>query len=109
MIGYLDKRERVTEVYFRRSVPVTVTLAEGGPIRVMAYAYVVDHSHHQYAGKLPHDEAAALILQGKGQSGPNYEYLASTVIHLDEMGIKESPLHVLDAKVRALMEAKIND
>ncbi len=109
VIAYLDKRERVTEVYLRRSVPVTVTPAEGSPNRVMAYAYVVDRSHHQYAGKLPADEAAGLIFQGRGRSGPNYEYLASTVIHLDEMGIKESPLHVLDAKVRALMESKIND
>ncbi len=109
VIAYLDKRERVTEVYLRRAVPVTVTPAEGSPIRVMAYAYVVDRAHHQYAGKLPPDQAAALIFQGRGKSGPNYEYLASTVIHLDEMGIKESPLHVLDAKVRGLMECKIND
>lgn len=109
VIACLDKRERVTEVYLRRAVPVMVAPAEGNPIRVMAHAYVVDRSHHQYAGKLPPDEAAALIFQGRGVSGPNYEYLASTVIHLDQMGIKESPLHVLDAKVRGLMEASIKD
>lgn len=109
VIGYLDRRERVTEVYLRRSVPIKVTPAEGDPIRVMAYAYVVDRGHHQYAGKLPPDQAAALILQGRGKSGANHEYLASTVIHLDQMGIKESPLHLLEAKVRGLMAAEIKD
>ncbi len=108
VLDYLDRRERVTEVYLRRAVPVMVTPAGAAAIRVMAYAYVVDRSHHQYAGKLPADEAAALIFQGRGKSGPNYEYLASSVIHLDEMGIKDSPLHVLEAKVRGLMEAEIN-
>ena len=109
VLDYLDRRERVTEVYLRRLVPVMVTPTGGGAIRVMAYAYVVDHGHRQYAGKLPPDEAAALIFQGRGKSGPNSEYLASTVIHLDEIGIKESPLHVLDEKVRALMEGEINN
>ncbi len=108
VLEYLDRRERVTEVYLRRSVPVMVTPPGAAAIRVIAHTYVVDRGHHQYAGKLPPDEAAALIFQGSGRSGPNYEYLASTVVHLDEMGIKESPLHVLDERVRGLMEAEIN-
>lgn len=103
VLDYLDRRERVTEVYLRRSVPVTVTPAGGAASRVMAHAYVVDRGHHQYAGKLGLDAAADLIIQGTGKSGPNHEYLASTVGHLDDMGIKESPLHDLEAKVRAIL------
>ncbi len=119
VLDYLDKRERVTEVYVRRTVPVMVTRARdrakdrardranGGAVRVMAETYVVDRTHHQYAGKLAAAKAASLILQASGVSGPNHEYLASTVRHLDGMGIKESPLHEIDERVRGLRAAGI--
>ena len=88
--AYLDRRELVTGVYRRRTVPVELP---GG--RVMAWAYVVDTAHRQYAGKLPLAEAARVILRGRGASGDNRDYLENTVAHLDDLGISDGPAHEL--------------
>ncbi len=98
VLVYLDKREKVTDVYHRRIVPVATSAG-----RVMAHAYVVDRGHDQYAGKLTPERAAALIAQGVGRSGANPEYLENTVRHLDELGITDGPLHKLQAMVRRMV------
>ncbi len=94
VLAYLDKREKVTNVYERRIVPVATSAG-----RVMAHAYVADRGHDQYAGKLTLERAAALIAQGVGRSGANPEYLENTVRHLDELGITDGSLHRLLARV----------
>ncbi len=98
VLAYLDKREKVTDVYDRRIVPVATSAG-----RVMAHAYVVDRGHDQYAGKLTPERAAALIAQGVGRSGANPEYLENTVRHLDALGITDGPLHRLLALVRRMV------
>ena len=90
VLAYLDEREMVTRVYVRRMVPVT--LARG---RARAHTFVVDRDHEQYAGKLPLDETARIILDGHGASGANVVYLENTVAHLDALGIADGPLHAL--------------
>ncbi|MEN3975628.1 gamma-glutamylcyclotransferase [Emcibacter sp. SYSU 3D8] len=88
VVDYLDEREMVTAVY--RPVRHVVRL----PGRmVAARAYVVDRGHPQYAGKLSLEEQARQIDGARGVSGVNIDYLASTVAHLDEMGISDGPLH----------------
>lgn len=99
VIEYLEARERVTEVYFARTVPVTL----GGGARrrrVAALTYVADRGHRQYAGKLPAAQAARLIRAGRGRGGGNVDYLDTTVRHLAELGIPDAPLSRLARLVR---------
>jgi cation transport protein ChaC len=88
VVAYLDAREMVTAVYRPIEHPVHLP---GGAVR--ARVYVVDRTHPQYAGKLPLEAQARQIEGAAGVSGVNTEYLASTVAHLDEMGIADGPLH----------------
>ena len=98
VLAYLDERERVTNVYWRRRLAMTLPSGK----RVEAWGYIAERSHHQYAGKLTVTKAARLILTGEGKGGHNVEYLENTIVHLDQLGISEGPLHVLRDKVRKL-------
>ena len=115
VLDYLDAREKVTDVYVRRAVPITVggaPLSAGGrPLsaggrKVTAHTYVVDRGHHQYAGKQTLRQAVRLIAQGAGVGGSNRDYLESTVDHLDELGITDGPLHRLHALVGRMAEGR---
>jgi cation transport protein ChaC len=91
VVDYLDARERVTEVYLSRTVPITLKGAAPGA-RIQAMTYIADRTHHQYAGKLPATEAVRLIRDGRGRGGHNVDYLETTVSHLAELGIPDVPL-----------------
>ena len=115
VLDTLDAREKVTDVYVRRAVPITVggaAISAGGrPLsaggrKVTAHTYVVDRGHHQYAGKQTLRQAVRLIAQGAGVGGSNRDYLESTVNHLDELGITDGPLHRLHALVRGMAEGR---
>ena len=90
VIDYLDSRELVTNVYIRRNLPIVV-----GGARILALAYVADPTHAQYAGTLPPEQAARVILGGRGISGDNPDYLRNVVAHLDDLGISDGPSHRL--------------
>jgi cation transport protein ChaC len=95
--AYLHEREMITGVYEPRLLPVEV-----GGRRVLAAAYLADRRHPQYAGKLSTRRILRHVLAGHGSSGSNYDYLESTVAHLDELGIADGPLHrLLQAARRA--------
>jgi len=93
-LAYLWDREMVMGVYRPR---VLYPRREGE--RIACHAFTVERRHRQYAGGLGVDEMARLIRQGVGQAGPNREYLASTVRHLDLLGITDGALHRLHARV----------
>jgi cation transport protein ChaC len=61
----------------------------------------VDREHPQYAGALPFERQVELIVQGKGSSGENPEYLESMVRHLDEAGVSDKGLSDLWVAVKA--------
>ncbi len=94
--AYLHEREMLHYVYDPRDL--LVRLPDGRKVR--AHTYVVVRGGDQYAGKLPLDQSARLILQGNGVSGANLEYLENTVRHLDELGIADRPTRALWAFVR---------
>jgi cation transport protein ChaC len=96
-IAYLRKREQVTMVY--KEVVRVVRLDSTGEA-VKALIYVVDRAHPQYAGRLPLPEQWALVAQGRGQSGPNGEYVANTVAAIERMGFRDPALHWLCEKLR---------
>src|SRR6476660_981240 len=92
-VAYLREREQVTSVY--REVMRSVWLENGARQRVSALAYVVDRGHVQYAGRLSLTEQLRHVLQGHGQSGPNREYVLSTVKAIEAEGFRDSQLHQL--------------
>jgi len=95
VIDYLRARELVTNVYLERTVAVRL---EGGEA-VPAVTYVADRAHEQYAGALDEAAAAAAVQGAAGQSGRNEDYLASTIEHLEALGIRD---HWLEGVARRL-------
>lgn len=96
VIDYLYRREMVTGVYrpgFHRAAT-----PDGRRLNVLAF--VADPHHKQYAGHLSEAEVIDIIARSRGQRGPNADYLANTVQHLDALGIADGPLHRLLAAVR---------
>ncbi len=95
-LDYLWDREMTNRVYrplFRR-------LRRRDGKAVEACCFVVDRQHYQYCGGL--DEASVIqrIARCCGQRGPNVEYLANTVSHLDALGIPDAALRRIYAGVR---------
>lgn len=95
VVDYLDERELIGYAY--QPAVVDIRLDDG--TTVPAYTFVADPSHPQYAGKLPPDEAAGLIMQAAGKSGLNRNYLINTVRHLETLGFVEPELHDLLQRV----------
>lgn len=85
VLDYLRARELVTHVYKERLLPITLADRQ----RVPAVGYVVDRAHAQYAGALGISEAARIVREAVGQSGPNPAYVINTVAHLRQMGIRD--------------------
>jgi cation transport protein ChaC len=86
----LHEREMITNVYLPRFLPV---LLDDGR-RVPAWAFVVDRGHAQYwRGDQP--AAALMVRTGVGSAGSSRDYVADTVRHLDQLGIRDSALHRL--------------
>ena len=91
---YLEYRELREDIYFCRRIAVTTS--EG---RIPAYAFVINRADPIYAGKQSLEEMAVCIAGASGESGPNRDYVASTVQHLDELGIPDGPIHELLRRV----------
>jgi cation transport protein ChaC len=94
-IHYLREREQTTHVY--REVMRSVWLGNEARDRVSALAYVVDRSHVQYAGRLSLTEQLHFVKQGHGRSGPNRDYVLSTVKAIEAEGFRDPQLHQLAA------------
>ena len=70
--------------------------------RVTGYALVVNRHDRVFAGDLTFEEQAGRIAACEGRRGPNIDYLANTVAHLDALGIAEGHLHALLRRARAI-------
>jgi glutathione-specific gamma-glutamylcyclotransferase len=101
VLAYLDDRELPEYAYLPRTVPVRLYDEAGRPAeRVEAHTYVADvRRTDQCKTKLSLEEAAVYIRRAHGLQGSNADYLANTIAHLDELGIKEGRLHALQAIV----------
>jgi glutathione-specific gamma-glutamylcyclotransferase len=95
-LDYLRGREQVTMVYRETMLQARFLDGEGG---AEALAYVVDRRHSQYAGKLGLEEQTQFVRQGAGRSGANPDYVLSTVAHLREMGIHDTRLEAIAARL----------
>lgn len=85
VLAYLRERELVTNVYLERVS--RVRLSSGADVN--ALTYVADRAHGQYAAGLDIDSAAAIVASAQGKSGHNIDYVANTVAHLKELGIRD--------------------
>lgn len=96
-LTYLDEREQVTKVYTPHFLDVK--LSDGRDIS--GYTFVVRREHEQYV-HFDLEEQARLVAQGTGKKGPALDYLASTIEHIDELGIHDQHLHEVLEMARGL-------
>lgn len=94
-LAYLRGRELVTHVY--RELTLPVRLDDGRMVR--AVTYVVDRGHAQYAGRLDAGEAATIVKRSHGQSGPNDEYVTSTLHEIRGLGLTDRWLEDVVARL----------
>lgn len=88
---YLNERELIGYAYVARTLPVRF---DDGRVED-AYTFVSDTGHHHYAGHLPLERAAAIIMDAEGCAGLNRDYLINTIRHLEKDGFAEPGLHAL--------------
>lgn len=92
-LGYLRRREQVTNVY--RPIHRDVILISRERREVRALCYMVNRHHRQYAANLPLEVQAGLVRRGRGRSGANIDYVVNTVRHLRDCGIFDQRLEAL--------------
>jgi cation transport protein ChaC len=96
-IDYLWTREMTGFVY--HMTPVTMS-TEQAP--VAGYAFTVRRDSPDYAGRLAHEAAARIIATSRGDRGTGRDYLANTVRHLEQLGIRDAALRRIGQLVAAL-------
>ena len=97
VIAYLRARELVTNVYlecWRK-----VVLEDGRSVAALVYR--VDREHPQYARGLSADAQVEIIRSSRGGSGPNSEYVLSTVKAMREHGIRDRSLEHITSRLEA--------
>lgn len=101
-LAYLTEREQINGVYH----PVVRRLKLMPDRRpIDALCYVVDRTHEQFAGRLPHDAVLERVARARGQSGANIEYVCETVRLIEaELGIRRGPIHAVARDLEKLRE-----
>jgi cation transport protein ChaC len=89
-------REMTSGIYQPHWLPAATE-----PGEIMALTFVVDREHPQYAGDLPAQEKAAIIVAATGHYGPCRDYLAKTMQELAALGVSEPDFDALYALVNA--------
>lgn len=99
-------REMRRHVYLPRLVRTRLPYGE-----VRALAFIADPRHYAYMGRLSIRETAERVATCCGLRGANLDYVARTVAHLRELGVRDHHLQrVLDAaRVRAARKARPRD
>jgi len=99
VVATLWSREMSRLTYRPRLLRVTASTRA-----LHALAFVADPGHPSYAGRLSETEIASRIVHCKGARGPNIEYLANTLRHLQKLGVQDVRLHRIYARALALAE-----
>src|SRR5262245_45904618 len=102
-VTYLRAREQVTSVY--REAMRAIWLDGEPPRRVRALCYMIDRGHVQYAGRLSLEQQLHHVRQGHGHSGANRDYVLATVAALEQLGYRESELHLLAERLAGVHAA----
>ncbi len=88
------RREMVTGAYRPRWVNV-----DAGGERLRAIAFVINHAHPRYAGRLAEAQMVEVLATATGQLGACADYLFNTVRHLEDIGVPDRRLRRLAEKV----------
>ena len=96
--GGVYRMRRVTV----RAVGLQPTDLIRGGAALPAHAFVVRRDHPDYAGSLSLDDKARLILAASGRRGSCRDYFATTLGHLEQLGLVDRPLRRLAERVAAL-------
>ena len=96
-LDYLWEREMINRTYQPKLLPINLGC---GRRVAAACTFVVDREHSQYCPCLDEGEMADRIACCAGERGPNIEYLANTVDHLERLGIRDARLSALMHEVR---------
>ena len=102
-LDFVWNREMISQAYTPRLMNAHTDNGEGKKSVVRAIAFVINSEHIGYAGKLTLEETADAIATAHGRLGRCSEYLENTVMHLDDLGIADGPMHRLLLQVRTRM------
>jgi cation transport protein ChaC len=94
--AYLEERELRGYAYRPDHLPIS--LSDGR--QVLAHCFVADPKHPHFAGNIPSDDAARIILNARGEAGLNRDYLVNTIRALQQHGYQD--LHLQDLLQRVL-------
>jgi len=86
----LWRREMFSGVYQPRWLRAHSSRGE-----VDAIAFTMDTTHERYTGDIPLERTVRALATAAGRLGSSYDYLASTVAHLDELGLHDGAMHKL--------------
>lgn len=87
-------REMTGAVYLMRRLQVQTA---AGPVE--AHACIVRRQSPDYAGRLSPQDAAQLLAHAVGGRGSGRDYLANTLRHLDDLGIRDRLLRQIAQRV----------
>ena len=93
-------REMLSGAY--HAVWVTVRTDRG---KVPAVTFVINREHQQYAGGVSRDDTVKALATAAGQLGRARDYLHNLVLHLDELGLRDGPMHRLYDEVERYADA----
>lgn len=89
----LHDREMIHNVYIPKWMHAVI---KGNKQQV--FGYIANPDNEQYAGGLANAEIIKLVSEGIGIKGSARDYLAATLTHLTELGIRDNKLeHILAA------------
>jgi cation transport protein ChaC len=93
-LDYVRRRELVYSVYRESLLPVTLvgSAKSGAPAEVQTLAYIAEHAHPAYAGRVTLARQVELIRGACGKAGTNLDYVVNTLAHLGGLGIAEPRL-----------------
>jgi len=77
----------------------TTAYTPDGPVRVVTF--VVNQAHERYIGDVSHDDRVRMIATAEGSLGRCRDYLSNMVVHMDECGVVDGPMHHLLDEVEA--------
>ncbi len=95
-----DRVQSETQILWRREMisggyrPRWVRVKTGGEF-LRALTFTANRNHPRYVGRLPEDDSVRALATGQGTLGRARDYLHNTVVHLDELGVGDGPLHRL--------------
>ena len=95
-------REMTGRVYDMRRIGLRTAAGT-----VIGHACVVRRESPDYAGRLSVEEMARLLAVAVGGRGTGREYLANTVRHLEELGIRDRLLHQIAARVASFAPERV--